>query len=117
MSRIMRKQFKKGTFKYSVAVLLIIVFGLTMFMSQAAQVGATGDAYFTLSPAGGSYTVGNNLVVTISEISTSGDNVDAAQANLSYPASQLQYKGTSLSGPFTLCGQNSGGSGSVNIGC
>src|ERR1019366_3839873 len=53
----------------------------------------------------------------VSETSTSGDSTNAAQVNLSYPTSLLQYQSISLSGPFTLCGQETGGSGSVNIGC
>ena len=98
----------------AISVAVMTVVGLT---SPYAAHAATGDAYFSLSPSSGSYTVGDNLVLTVSETSTSGDNTNAVQVNLSYPSSQLQYKSISLDGPFTLCGQQSGGGGSVNIGC
>jgi hypothetical protein len=98
------------------AVAISVAFAIVVNAPFAAH-AASGDAYFSLSPSSGSYTIGNNLVLTISETSTSGDNVNAAQANLSYPSSLLQFQSISLTGPFTLCGQQTGGSGSVNIGC
>lgn len=94
--------------------LFMLVAGI--FLPYTAH-AAAGDAYFTLSPTTGSYSVGNNIVVSVSETSTSGDNTNAVQANLSYPTSLLQYQGISLDGPFTLCGQETGGGGAVNIGC
>src|SRR5665213_1162383 len=73
----------------AISVAVMTVVGLT---SPYAAHAATGDAYFSLSPSSGSYTVGDNLVLTVSETSTSGDNTNAVQVNLSYPSSQLQYK-------------------------
>jgi len=96
------------------SALIIALIGVTSpYMAHAAS----GDAYFSLSPASGSYTIGNSLVLTVSETSASADNVNAVQANLSYPSSLLQFQSISLTGPFTLCGQQTGGSGTVNIGC
>ena len=100
-----------------IAIIMALVVGLIPATVMCTQAYATGDAYFSLSPTGGSYTVGNTLILSVTETSTSGDNVNAAQANLSYPSSLLLYKSMSLNGPFTLCGQEAAGSGSVAIGC
>ena len=94
----------------------IFILAAGIFMPFSAY-AAAGDSYFGLSPTSGSYTVGNSLVVSLSETSTSGDNTNAVQANLSYPTSLLQFSSISLDGPFTLCGQQTGGSGAVNIAC
>ncbi len=80
-------------------------------------VHAAGDASFSVSPTGGSYDVGSKLVVTVSETSSATDNTNSIQANLSYNTSLLTYKSIMLTGPFKLCGQESGGGGSVTIDC
>lgn len=90
--------------------------GLILLAMPASLVRAAGDASFSLSPSSGSYTVGSTLTVSLSETSSSGDNTNAVQANLTYPQN-LTYEGMTLTGPFTVCGQQSGGGGSVNIGC
>lgn len=90
--------------------------GALVAFSFGTSTLAAGDAHFSLSPSGGSYKNGSTLVVAISETSTSGDNTDAIQANLSY-SSSLTYKSIVLTGPFTLCGQETGGGGAVSIGC
>lgn len=78
---------------------------------------AAGDAYFSLSPSGGGHTVGSTFTVTVSVWSSAGDSTAAVQANLSYDASLLQYTGSSLGAFNSICGQDSGGGGSVNVGC
>lgn len=93
-----------------------LVLGLGAFSLLPGKAAASGDASFGLSPSSGSYQTGATVTVSISETSSAGDDVDAVQANLSY-SGNLQYDSMSLTGPFTLCGQQSGGGGSVAIGC
>lgn len=104
------------TKKYLISSTAAFILVVGIFLPYSAQ-AAAGDAYFSLSPSSGSYTVGNNLILSVSETSTSGDNTNAVQINLSYPSSLLQYQSSSLDGPFTLCGQQTGAGGVVNIGC
>jgi hypothetical protein len=76
-----------------------------------------GDAYFTLSPSNGSYTVGNSFTLNIYETSQASDNVEGVQANLNYNASDLQCTGVSVSGTtFTYLGQDTCSGGDVQIG-
>ena len=110
------------------AKLLLLALALClMALLPVSRAGATGnDAYFGLSP-GGSYTVGQTFTVQITETSSAGDNVNAVQANLSYPTSVLQYDSSSINGPFNICAQGAEGgnpscfsngisAGSVDIG-
>lgn len=94
--------------------LLLLV--LLVSFAPAAPVLAAGDAYFSLSPSGGTYIVGNSFTVTVSETSSAGDNTNAAQVNLSYNSSLLQYTGMSY-GVWSLCPSSSGGGGSVSVAC
>ena len=98
----------------SLGIFLCLV-SLVALLNRSAY--ASGDASFTLSPSSGSYQTGSTITVSVSETSTSGDNVNAVQANISYPTSLLQYDSISLTGPFTLCGQQSASGGIVGIGC
>ena len=100
-----------------VFALSISVIFASLVLIQGGSVHAAGDAYFTLSPDSTTHTVGDSVVLSISETSGSSDNTNAVQANLSYPTSLLQFVSINLSGPFSLCGQKSGGGGAVNIGC
>lgn len=69
-----------------------------------------------ITPASGSLTNGNTLVITIREDSGS-DPVNAVQASLTYPTARLQFQSISTaSSPFTTTAQATGGSGSVDIG-
>ncbi len=72
-----------------------------------------------LTPASGSLTNGNTLVITIREDSGS-DAVNAVQANLTYPATRMQFQSIATAGsassPFTTVMQSSGGGGNVTIG-
>ena len=103
---------------FGVVVVFVLLFAAVgihfLFASHAAT---PGDAAFSLSPSTGSYTVGATVTLNVSETSSSGDDVNATQANFSYPTSLLQYESITLNGPFTLCGQETGGGGTVDIGC
>lgn len=79
---------------------------------------ASGSAYFILSPSSGTYIVGNTINLSVSVYASSGDDVHAAQANLSYSTSTLQYLSYSAGGSFDVgCPGHSGGGGSVSIAC
>jgi hypothetical protein len=95
---------------------LATVFILPLSMLFAGTASASGSAYFSLSPSSGSYKTGSTITLTVKETSSGSDNTNAVQANLSYSSSLLKYVSTGL-GPFSLCAQNSGGSGSVHVGC
>jgi hypothetical protein len=87
------------------------------FARGTGTVEATGDAGFILSPANGSYATGSTINVSISENSTAGDNTNAVQVGLTFPAGLLSWQSTNLTGPFTLCAQNSHGAGTVSLAC
>jgi hypothetical protein len=93
--------------------MLSIGLALTTVPSMAA-----GDAYFSLYPSSGSYVTGNSFTLNITETSSSGDNVQGVQAYLAYNSTYLRYNSLTLSGsPFTLCAQQTGGGGSVEVSC
>ncbi len=74
------------------------------------------SATMSLTPASGSYANGATITVTIYE--DSGANaVNGVQANLTYPASKLQYvsSSNSTSTAFPTSLQNTGGGGTVQI--
>jgi len=111
-----RKRLTSGVLGSFIELIVATVL-IVPLMASAGIVQAASNAYFTLSPPTGSFSVGSNIVIRISETSTSEDNVSAVQANLSYPTAYLQFVSTNWSiGPFTLVGQNTGGSGVVNLG-
>lgn len=81
-------------------------------LQSASPTGA--ELYIT--PATGSYTNGSTVTITIRENSGS-TQVNAVQANLSYPTARLQFQSISTSSSaFTTTLQNTGGSGTVQIG-
>ncbi len=88
---------------------------LSLFLPQTTF--AAGDAFFSFSPATGTYNVGDTIQFAISETSTIGDNVQAVESDLTYDPTILQYQSTSLTGPFTICADNSGGGGTVSLAC
>ncbi len=109
--------FMKIKTKTGLSRLSLVLGGALLVMaSLAPKVGATGDAYFSLSPTSGNETVNTNFTVQISVTASSADNMNAIQANLSYDPT-VQYVSTTLNGPFTICPQNTGGNGVVNIAC
>ena len=76
----------------------------------ASTVFATGTATMSITPASGSYTVGNTISVVVNENSGSV-GINTVEADLSYNASQLQYVSSAMSSSFDTSVQNSGGSG------
>lgn len=116
METIVKGKLKIILRPHLIAVLTLL--GAMVFGAMTApHAFAAGDAYFTLSPSGGSYKVGNSFTVTVYEYSSAGDNTEGVQANLSYNSSLLQWQSNTAGAFSALCGQNSGGGGSVNFGC
>lgn len=78
--------------------------------------GSSKSVELYLTPASGTLTNGNTLVVTVRENSFS-QAVNAVQANITYPTNRMTFQSidTSQSG-FTTTIQSDGGSGSVQIG-
>jgi len=111
----MKKKYRQQLLMLALALLLVS--GISLNLINRAPVSASGDASFTLAPSSGSHNVGTTLTITVSETSSGGDNVNAVEANLSYPTADLTYQSTTLSGPFSLCGDNTGGSGTVTVAC
>ena len=73
-------------------------------------------AMFYLTPASGTYTNGSSLTVMLRENSLTTP-VNSLQANLIYDAAKLQFVSSdATASPFTTSLQNSGGSGTVQIG-
>lgn len=88
------------------AVVLPVLFAVPAY-------AATATLY--LSPSSGTVVNGNTLTVEVRENSGT-EPVNAVQANMSYPASLLQFVGITSSSAFSVVAQNSGGSGTVQIG-
>jgi hypothetical protein len=96
-------------------VAIATVVGVLVSTGSQNTHAATNDTLY-MSPATGTETVGSTFTVAIRE-NSNGDQVNAAQANITYPTSQLQFVSTSLSGSaFGITATNSGGSGTVSIG-
>jgi hypothetical protein len=120
INRILKEKIMR---KFRVAIVLSFGFilaaaSITALLATSVPAYATGDASFSLSSVSGSYTVGSTFTVTVLETSSSSDNVEGVQANLTYNAANLQFNSVAESGsPFTICGQSTGGSGSVAVGC
>ena len=73
-------------------------------------------AMFYLTPDSGSYANGATITLSLRENSLS-TAVNSLQANLTYDPAQLQFVSSDVSAsPFTSSVQNTGGSGSVQIG-
>lgn len=80
------------------------------------SVGKPLGAQLYLSPASGSVTNGNTVVVTIRENSYT-DAVNTVQANLTYPTNRLSFQSIDTSASnFTTTVQSNGGSGTVQVG-
>ena len=98
-------------------IVVLAIFGLIPLLYSATSLAA-GDAYYSLSTPTSSYNVGSSFTINVSETSTTADSVQGVQANLSYNSSLLKFNSLSISGsPFTLCAQQTGGSGQVQVGC
>lgn len=97
--------------------LILLLFSIIVIPVSLISKGAyaSGTDYFSISPTTANYQVGNTINIAISV--TANDTINAINAQLSYSSSYLRYNSDTLTGPFTLCGNNSGGNGSINIGC
>lgn len=88
----------------------ILLFAPFLAVPSAYAASAT----MVLSPSSTSVVKGSTLTVYIYENSGS-EPVNAASADLSYPANLLSFSGISSSSAFTIVAANSGGGGNVNI--
>lgn len=85
--------------------------GLYLISGRAAS----GSATLSLSPGSSIVANGSNFTVNIRENSGAAP-VNAVQANLSYPATQLELVSIDATGSaFPVQAESSGGSGSINI--
>ena len=65
-----------------------ILFGVAVIIFPAKSANAAGSSFY-LSPATGNYIVGSTFTVTI-YLNTSGQSVNAIEADLQFPAQKLQ---------------------------
>ena len=80
-----------------------------------AACGSGCVASMSVSPGSGSYNPGNTLTVSV-YVNSGGQNVNAVQADFTYPAGLLQYQSINSSGSaFSIDASSTGGSGSVSI--
>ncbi len=115
MSYLKRTHIEIARHVYMVTILTLIMLVVALIPLGMQRVSSTGSDSFGLSPASGSYSVGQTFTVNVSE--TSVDQVDSAQANLTYDSSRLQLNSvTPASAPFNIVGQATGGSGTISIG-
>lgn len=90
-----------------------LLFTFTSLIATASPVFAA-SASLSLSPASTSAIVGSSFNVGI-YVNTGGNAVNAVQANLTYPANQLDFVSISSSAAFGVDAQSTGGGGSVTI--
>lgn len=104
------------TKRFSLLALGLLVSGGLLVVAQASSrpVAAQAIDSIYLAPASGSYAVGSSFTIAVRE--NSGSAVNAAEANLSYPVSALEYQSIDGSGSaFGIDANSTGGNGSVNI--
>jgi hypothetical protein len=95
---------------FTAAALLSVSSALYVPIAHAA-----GSASFEFSPASGSYQKGATLSVTVN-VNPAGSNVNAVQADISFPTAQLAYVSTSFTGSafdIAVVSQASGGTISI----
>jgi len=92
---------------------LLAVSSLLVPMTASAATG-TGTASLHLSPAAGSYTVGQTFTVTITE--TSSVAVAAVELDVNYPAGLLQCNGPASLGAFATSYHNTCAGGALSLG-
>lgn len=110
----------------SSSAVVVILFVLTFFIlnlngdvhpsNPKNTIHASSLDTLTLSPSSGSYSLNNSLVLTVTENSAT-DVINAAEADLSYNSSELQFVSAACSSTFSLSGQATGGSGSATLAC
>lgn len=93
--------------------LTFITFAATLAALALQGSASAASASLSLSPASGSYTVGNKFTVTINETST--DVINAAEPDLTYNTSQLQFDSLTNTGAFDIPGPTTSGNGVVKI--
>jgi hypothetical protein len=77
---------------------------------------SVGTTTLYLTPAKDSHATGTTFTVQVREDS-GGAPVNSVQANLTYAQTLLQFVSADTTGsPFTTTAQNTGGSGSINLG-
>lgn len=108
----MNQATKRARALVIMAGLVVAATGLVIFRYASAS----GDATFALSPTSGTYPSGATINVDVSENSSAGDNTNAVQVNLAFPAS-LSWQSTTVTGPFTLCAQNTHTATTVSLAC
>ena len=95
------------------AQLFVFFSFFVLFLAVPSSVFA---ATFSLSPTSGTYSKGSTLKVNVNVV-TGGENVNAVQANITYPADKLQFSSVSTSGSaLTIIAEKTGGGGVVRIG-
>lgn len=95
---------------------ILIVFFLLGIFSFVPARPAHAAANMYLSPGAATISQGSTFSVAV-RTNTGGSSVNAAQANLTYPADKLTYLGISSVGTaFEIQAESSGGGGSVKIG-
>jgi len=89
----------------------LLLFTIISFIHAGPSLAA--GLYF--SPTGGTYAKGSTLKVNLG-VNTSGENVNAVQANFSYPTDKLQFTSISAGGSaLTIIAERSGGGGYVKL--
>jgi hypothetical protein len=103
------KKFKQKI-QITIASLLLIVPALLYSLPARAA----GSATMYLSPASGSQVVGGTLTVNIYEDS-GANQINAVDADINYPAGQLNFVNYAAAPKFDLAGPHSAGGGSVKL--
>ncbi len=84
-----------------------------IFMAGAAQ--AAGSGTLTLTPASGTYTVGQAIVVSV-YANTGGAPINAVEADVAYPQQKLQFESLDTSASaFSIAAAGSGSGGTVQV--
>ncbi|MDB5175228.1 MAG: Fibronectin, type domain protein [Candidatus Saccharibacteria bacterium] len=97
--------------------ILTLILALTLFSGVIGQSAAVFAAGATMTMTANKTTVaaGGSVIVAV-YMNGGGDNVNTVQANISYPASKLQYVGVSYTGSaFSITTPDNGGSGGVVV--
>ena len=84
-------------------------------IASLIQAGPTLAASLYFTPTAGTFAKGSTLKVNIT-VNTAGENINAVQANFSYPTDKLQFTSISTGGSaMTIVAERSGGGGFVKL--
>ena len=116
-SKIKKLSDKHGKKTAIIFVALFAVIGvITLFQANAAPKNQSPAVTLSLSPASQRVAVGNTLTVSV-KLNTNGESVSGVQANLTYPATQLEYVSSDASSSvFGIEAQTSVENGTIKIG-